>query len=55
MTDLQEAFGFKNGGVVQMLVEPSGQDSDDNELTLPVGAIAIIDPSSGSRDFKGSR
>jgi hypothetical protein len=43
MTDLQEAFGFKNGDVVQMLVETSGQDANDNELTLPISAVAIID------------
>ncbi|MBD2745692.1 hypothetical protein IC232_03185 [Microvirga sp. BT688] len=42
-TELQEAFGFKTGEVVQMLVETSGLDADDNELTFPVGALAIID------------
>jgi hypothetical protein len=26
-----------------MLVETSGQDANDNELTLPIGAVAIID------------
>ena len=41
--DLQQAFGFSKGDVVQMLVETSGQDADDNELTFPVGAVAIID------------
>jgi hypothetical protein len=42
-SELQEAFGFKAGDVVQMLVETSGLDADDNELTFPVGALAIID------------
>ncbi len=42
-TELQDAFGFKDGDVVQMLVETSGLDADDNELTFPVGALAIID------------
>ena len=42
-TQLQEAFGFSHGDVVQMLVETSGLDADDNELTFPVGAVAIID------------
>lgn len=42
-TELQEAFGFKAGEVVQMLVETSGLDADDNELTFPAGALAIID------------
>jgi hypothetical protein len=41
--ELQEAFGFKTDDVVQMLVETSGLDADDNELTFPVGALAIID------------
>jgi hypothetical protein len=41
--ELQEAFGFKDGDVVQMLVETSGLDADDNEITFPVGALAIID------------
>ena len=41
--DLEQAFGFSKGDVVQMLVETIGQDADDNELTLPVGAVAIID------------
>ena len=40
---LHEAFGFKKDDVVQMLVETSGLDADDNELTFPVGAVAIID------------
>jgi hypothetical protein len=40
--ELQEAFGFKAGDVVQMLVETSGLDADDNELTFPVGALAFI-------------
>jgi hypothetical protein len=42
-TELQEAFGFNTGEVVQMLVETSGLDADDNELTFPAGALAIID------------
>ena len=42
-TELQEAFGFKAGDVVQMLVETSGLDADDSELTVPVGALAFID------------
>lgn len=42
-TELQEAFGFRVDDVVQMLVETSGLDADDNELTFPVGALAIID------------
>ena len=41
--ELQEAFGFKDGDVVQMLVETSGLNADDNEITFPVGALAIID------------
>ncbi|WP_262030744.1 hypothetical protein [Microvirga sp. Mcv34] len=41
--ELPEAFGFKKDDVVQMLVETSGLDADDNELTFPVGAVAIID------------
>ena len=40
--ELPEAFGFKKD-VVQMLVEASGLDADDNELTFPIGAVAIID------------
>ncbi|EIM26196.1 hypothetical protein [Microvirga lotononidis] len=41
--ELHEALGFKKDNVVQMLVETSGLDPDDNELTFPVGAVAIID------------
>jgi hypothetical protein len=41
--ELPEAFGFKKDEVVQMLVETSGLDADDNELTFPIGAVAIID------------
>ncbi|WP_262267114.1 MULTISPECIES: hypothetical protein [Microvirga] len=41
--ELPEAFGFKKDDVVQMLVETSGLDPDDNELTFPIGAVAIID------------
>lgn len=41
--ELHEAFGFKKDDVVQMLVETSGLDADDNELTFPVGAVSIID------------
>ncbi len=41
--ELQEAFGFKDGDVVQMLVETSGLNADDNEITFPVGALAITD------------
>jgi hypothetical protein len=37
--ELHEAFGFRRGDVVQMLVETSGLD----ELTSPVGSVAIID------------
>jgi hypothetical protein len=42
-TELQEAFGFNAGDIVQMLVETSGLDADENELTFPVGALAIVD------------
>ena len=42
-TELQEAFGFNAGDVVQMHVETSGLDADDNEITFPVSALAIID------------
>jgi hypothetical protein len=41
--ELPEAFGFKKDDVVQMLVETSGLDAEDNELTFPIGAVAIID------------
>jgi hypothetical protein len=41
--ELPEAFRFKKDEVVQMLVETSGLDADDNELTFPIGAVAIID------------
>jgi hypothetical protein len=41
--ELPEAFGFKKDDVVQMLVETSGLDANDNELTFPIGAVAIID------------
>jgi hypothetical protein len=41
--ELREAFGFRTDDVVQMLVETSGLDADDNEITFPVGAVAIID------------
>ncbi|WP_262273615.1 hypothetical protein [Microvirga yunnanensis] len=41
--ELHEAFGFKKDDVVQMLVGTSGLDADDNELTFPVDAVAIID------------
>jgi hypothetical protein len=41
--ELPEAFGFKKDEVVQMLVETSGLDADDNELTFPIGAVAIVD------------
>jgi hypothetical protein len=51
--ELQEAFGFKASEVVQMLVETSGQDADDNELTFPVGALAIIDRIERLNDSKG--
>jgi hypothetical protein len=41
--ELPDAFGFKKDDVVQMLVETSGLDADDNELTFPIGAVAVID------------
>ncbi|QRM35110.1 hypothetical protein [Microvirga sp. VF16] len=41
--ELPDAFGFKKDDVIQMLVETSGLDADDNELTFPIGAVAIID------------
>ncbi|MBD2750673.1 hypothetical protein IC232_28920 [Microvirga sp. BT688] len=41
--ELQEAFGFKAGDVVQVLVETSGLDVDNDELTFPVGALVFID------------
>jgi hypothetical protein len=47
--DLHEAFGFKKDDVVQMLVETSGLDAEDNELTFPVGAVAIIERLEGSQ------
>ena len=52
-TELQEAFGFKAGDVVQILVETSGLDADDNELTFPVGALALIDRIERLRDRQG--
>ena len=51
--EMKDAFGFSTGDVVQMLVETIGQDADDNELTLPVGALAIIDRINCLADTQG--
>jgi hypothetical protein len=47
--ELPDAFGFKKDDVVQMLVETSGLDADDNELTFPIGALAVIERLEGSQ------
>jgi hypothetical protein len=51
--ELMEAFGFKVGEAFQMLVETSGLDAEDNELTFPVGALAIIDRIERLKDAQG--
>jgi len=42
-THLPEAFGFKNGQFVRMLVETTGSDEHDEEKTFPVGTTGVID------------
>jgi hypothetical protein len=52
-SELQEAFGFKTDDVVQMLVETSGLDADENEITFPAGALAIINRIECLKDPQG--
>lgn len=39
----KEAFGFRAGQRVRMLVETMGADANDEERTYPVGTEAVID------------
>jgi len=38
-----EMFGFKKYDIVRTLVETTGSDENDEEVTLPAGTLAIID------------